>query len=264
MASNLSIGIFDSGFGGLTVMRAIMQALPHENIIYFGDTARLPYGNKSPETLIRYSKENARFLVDQGIKALVVACHTACSAAFTELQNSCPVPVIGVIPSAIEEAISLSKQGNIAVLGTRSTIQSNVYQKELQKQLPKSQVHAIACPLFVPLVEEGFIDHPLTLSAIREYLAPLKHHNLESIILGCTHYPLLAPLIQKELGHHIILVDPAQGCATRLRRLLDENHLHTPHPTPPYPFYVSDDPHKFRQIGPAFLNYPLDHVHLTT
>lgn len=259
---NASIGIFDSGFGGLTVMRAIMQALPKENIVYFGDTARLPYGNKSRDTIVRYSLENAQFLSDQGIKALVVACNTACAAALDELQDRCQIPVIGVIPSAVDEMARFAKN-HVAVLGTRSTIQSGVYQQEILKRLPHAHIHAIACPLFVPLVEEGYIEHALTAAAIREYLAPLKHKEIECLILGCTHYPLIASMIRQELGQHITLIDPAKGCAEKLLYLLHESHWQNcQEGSPLYQFYASDDPEKFRLLGKTFLNYPIDHVSL--
>ncbi len=262
LSANSSIGIFDSGFGGLTVMRAIMQALPKENIIYFGDTARLPYGNKSTETIIRYSLENARFLADKGIKALVIACHTACAAALDELQASSPIPVIGVIPSAIADVAQYAKKGRVAILGTRGTVQSGVYQQEIQKRIPHAEIHAISCPLFVPLVEEGYIEHPLTITAIQEYLTPLKSKEIECLVLGCTHYPLIAHMIQKELGQNITLIDPAIGCAGKLRELLDNKGWHNPQQQRPlYEFYVSDDPEKFRLLGKTFLNYPIEHVY---
>lgn len=261
--SGASIGIFDSGFGGLTVMRAIMQRLPQENIIYFGDTARLPYGNKNPETILRYALENTQFLLHRGVKAIVVACNTACSAALKELHNNCPIPVIGVTLSAIDEIMQQQKNAAIAIIGTRSTIQSHVYQKQVQTALPQAQIHAISCPLFVPLVEEGYIEHPLTIAAIQEYLTPLKHHNIDCLILGCTHYPLIAHMIQKELGTTVRLIDPAQGCAEQMHRLLSHYQSHNSQKSHPhYEFHVSDDPEKFRLLGRTFLNYPIEHVHL--
>lgn len=260
-----SIGIFDSGFGGLTVMRAIIRKLPQENIIYFGDTARLPYGNKSRDTIVRYSLENAQFLIDRGVKVLVVACHTACSAAFTELQEHCPIPVIGVIPSSVDEAAAYAKKGHICVLGTRGTIHSGVYQKEILKRIPHAHIHAIACPLFVPLVEEGFIEHAITLNAIKEYLAPLKNKDIDCLILGCTHYPLLASMIQRELGDHVTLIDPANGCADKINQLLHEKNWHNPQQqSPTYQFFASDDPEKFRLHGTTFLSHPISHVSSTT
>ncbi len=256
-----SIGIFDSGFGGLTIMRAMMQVLPKENMIYFGDTARLPYGNKSAETVLRYSVENTSFLIEQGIKLLVVACNTACTAALEHLQKKCSIPVIGMIQAGVEQVLQSSKQGKIAILGTRATIQSGVYQQQIQLVLPNAQITAISCPLFVPLVEEGYIDHPLTQASIQEYLGPLRRKEVDTVLLGCTHYPLLASMIQKELGPQVSLIDPAIGCAEKVRLLLEKLELHNQGENrPQYEFYVSDDPEKFRLLGKTFLNHPIEHV----
>lgn len=261
MLPEASIGIFDSGFGGLTVMRAIHHVLPHENIIYFGDTARLPYGSKSAETIIRYSLESSTFLIDQGIKLLVVACNTVCSVAFEQLQKSCPVPVVGVIQSGIEQVVKSSSTGCIAILGTRATIASGVYQHQIQQRLPHADLTAISCPLFVPLVEEGYGEHPLTELVIQEYLHPLRLKAVDTVLLGCTHYPLMQTIIQKSLGSHVTLVDPAPACAEHVRALLEETHLLNQQTAlPHYQFYVSDDPEKFRLLGKTFLNYPIEHV----
>lgn len=255
------IGIFDSGFGGLTVMRRIRALLPHENIVYFGDTARLPYGNKSQETVLRYVQESSQFLLEQKIKILVIACHTACALALSELQKEFPIPIVGVIPAAIESLEHLPKHDSIAVLATRSTISSGVYQAEIAKKLPRSKIFAIACPLFVPLVEEGFIDHMLTELAIREYLSPLKKEKIDALLLGCTHYPLLESALKKECSKETTLIDPALSCAESVRLLLDKNALLNPQKrTPDYTFYVSDDPEKFRLLGKTFLSYPIEHV----
>lgn len=259
--SKSSIGIFDSGFGGLTVMRAIRTLLPHEHIIYFGDTARLPYGSKSPDTILRYSRENAAFLKDLGIKVLVIACHTACSVALEQLRESLDIPIIGIIEQGVEEIARVSKTGQIAILGTRATISSGVYQQHLQKKLPTASISPISCPLFVPLVEEGYIDHPLTDLAVQEYLRPLKLKTVDAVLLGCTHYPLLHAMIQKELGPNVSLVDPADTCAEKTKEILIEHMLlNETKGRPHYQFYVSDDPEKFRLHGKNFLNYPIEHV----
>jgi glutamate racemase len=260
-----SIGIFDSGFGGLSVMRAIRAVLPYENIIYFGDTARLPYGGKSAETIVRYSVENASFLISQGIKILVNACHTSCSVAFEELQKSFSIPIIGVVQPAVEEVVKETKEGLIGILGTRATIASGVYQNLLQIRLPNAQLTAISCPLFVPLVEEGYIEHPLAEMVIQEYLRPLKRKEIDTLLLGCTHYPLLQSLIQKELGPNLKLVDPAIRCAETIEHLLEELQLkNLQRDLPHYQFFVSDDTEKFRLLGKTFLNYPIEHVLLKT
>lgn len=255
------IGIFDSGFGGLTAMRRIRELLPHENIIYFGDTARLPYGNKSPDTIAAYCIENVSFLLEQEIKILVVACHTACTAALDLLRKTFPLPIIGIMEQGIEEAILKTQTQKIAILGTRTTIASGAYQQRIRERLPLAEIHAIACPLFVPLVEEGYIDHPMTSLIIKEYLTPLKDKQIDTVLLGCTHYPLLQPLLQKELGQSVTFIDPAFRCASQTRQLLSSmDLLHSQTNAPHYAFFVSDDPEKFRLLGKAFLNCPIEDI----
>jgi glutamate racemase len=255
-----SIGIFDSGFGGLTVMRAIRELMPYENIIYFGDTARLPYGSKSSETILRYSLENASFLKTQGIKVLVIACNTSCSAALEQIRNSSDIPVIGITEQGVEEVTRLFSQGKIAILGTRATIISGIYQQQILSRCPL-ELYSISCPLFVPLVEEGYIEHPMSALIVQEYLRPLKNRGIHGVLLGCTHYPLLQSTIQHELGTEVLLIDPAVACAEKTRMVLAEKNLlnpstHLPH----YQFFVSDDAEKFRLLGKTFLNYPIEHV----
>jgi glutamate racemase len=258
-----SIGIFDSGFGGLTVMKAIRSLLPHENIIYFGDTARLPYGTKSRETIQRYSMENGSFLIEQGIKVLVVACHTACSFALEEMQQKFEIPVIGVTTPMIEQVAQISKRGKIAILGTRGTIASGAYQNAIQKILPHAEIAPLACQLLVHLVEEGYIDHPITAMATYEYLHSLKNKDIDTIILGCTHFPLLLKQIQQTVGPNVQVIDPAQFCALSLKKLLEEKQLTNTHTEPTTQFFVSDDPEKFRLLGKTFLGQPLPEVALS-
>ncbi len=242
-------------------MNAIRRVLPHENIVYFGDTARLPYGNKSPETVLRYAVECSNFLLNKEIKLLVIACHTACSLALDELTSTFPLPIIGVIPPAVEELARLQRKEKIAILGTRATIASGVYQDKIREQLPHSRISAIACPLFVPLVEEGYTHHPLAEMAIQEYLRPLREEKIDAALLGCTHYPLMQALIQKELGKEVALIDPALACADKVAELLRvENLLNSQTGQPRYQFYVSDDPAKFRLLGQQFLSYPIEDV----
>jgi glutamate racemase len=256
-----SIGIFDSGFGGLTVMNAVKTLLPHENIIYFGDTARLPYGNKSSDTILKYSLENILFLNQLGIKLLIIACHTVCTSAFEELSKASSIPILGVVEPAIEELIRITKSGKVALLGTRRTVASGVYQQLIQKQMPEAELTAISCPLFVPLVEEGYVNHPITEAVVQEYLRPLKKKEIDTVLLGCTHYPLLQTMIQKELGESTVLIDPATSCAQQACKLLTEKGLLNHNQTiAHYEFYVSDDPEKFRLLGKQFLNYPIEHV----
>lgn len=259
-----SIGVFDSGFGGLTVMRALRELMPYENIVYFGDTARLPYGNKSAETILRYSLENALFLLKQNIKILVIACNTSCSVGLEEVRKACSVPVIGVTEQGIEEVASLGPQQKVAILGTQATIKSGIYQQQILARCPSMELYPISCPLFVPLVEEGYIEHPSSALITQEYLRPLKHKGLDAVLLGCTHYPLLETLIQRELGPEVNLLDPAIACAKKTQKVLSEENLLNPSIlSPHFQFFVSDDPEKFQLLGKTFLNYPIDQV-LTT
>jgi glutamate racemase len=256
-----SIGIFDSGFGGLTVMRAIRELMPHENIVYFGDTARLPYGGKSADTILRYSLENASFLAKQGIKVLVIACNTACSAALEQVRKSFSIPVIGITEQGVEEVSRLFPVGKIGILGTRATITSQIFQQQILYRCPALELISISCPLLVPLVEEGYVEHPMSALVVQEYLRPLKNRSIHGVLLGCTHYPLLKAAMQQELGPEIHLIDPALACAEKTRELLiEKNLLNTSSALPHYQFYVSDDPEKFRLLGKTFLNYPIEHV----
>jgi glutamate racemase len=256
-----SIGIFDSGFGGLTVMRAIRELMPFENMIYFGDTAHLPYGSKSSETILRYSLENASFLSTQGIKILVIACNTSCSAALDQVRQASNIPVVGIMEQGVEEVSRLFTVGKVAILGTRATITSGVYQCQILSRCNNLELYSISCPLFVPLVEEGYVEHPMSALVVQEYLRPLKNRGIHGVLLGCTHYPLLQSTIQHELGPDVLLIDPSTACAERTRMVLAEKNLlnpstHLPH----YQFFVSDDPEKFRLLGKTFLNYPIEHV----
>jgi glutamate racemase len=256
-----SIAIFDSGFGGLTVMRHIRTLLPKENIHYFGDTARLPYGNKSPETIFNYCVENVSFLIQQKIKILVIACHTACTTALQRLKQHYPIPIIGVMEQGIEEVVRATRSQKIGIAGTRTTIASRVYQKHIQDLLPTAEIHAVACPLFVPIVEEGLSDHAIASLMIHDYFSPLRTAGIDTLLLGCTHYPLLHTLMRKELGDEVILIDPAIGCAEKTRQLLTEADLLNEGKEPPQEiFYVSDDPEKFRLLGKTFLNNPIDTI----
>jgi glutamate racemase len=255
------IGIFDSGFGGLTVMRAIRELMPHENIVYFGDTARLPYGSKSAEMILRYSLESAAFLVTQGIKVLVIACNTSCTAALEEIRKNFDIPVIGITEQGVEEVSRLLPDGKIAILGTRATITSNFFQQQILSRCSTLELFSISCPLFVPLVEEGYVEHPMSEIVVQEYLRPLKNRGIKGVLLGCTHYPLLQSMIQQELGPDVMLINPAIACAEKTRALLAEKNLLNPSDgIPHYQFFVSDDPEKFRLLGKAFLNYPIEHV----
>lgn len=257
------IGVFDSGIGGLTTVRELFARLPHESVVYFGDTARLPYGNKSKETVTRFAVEVASFLVRQQVKCVVVACNTASSHALEALQERFGVPVVGVIAPAAETAVRLSPQGRIGVVGTLATVGSNAYVDAIQRLAPRANVQQRACPLFVPLVEEGWLDHTVTRQVAEEYLAELKGSGLESLILGCTHYPLLAPLLQQVMGEGVRLIDSGAEAARATAELLAARGMLAPagH-APSHHFFLSDEPRRrsFARVAEAFLGRPLPPV----
>lgn len=262
MFDHKAIGMFDSGLGGLTVMQQILHALPQEKIIYFGDTARVPYGGKSGETIIRYSIENTIFLMEQNIKMLVIPCNTATAYALEKLRQVFNIPVIGVIEPGAEKAVQVTRNGRIAVLGTKATISSGIYEKEIHKRLPRAYVESIACPLFVPLVEEMYVSHPAAKLIVKEYLAPLRNKDVDTILLGCTHYPLLRQLIEEELGEQVTIVDSAVTCAETVSAYLGTHQMQAQRSEtqPQHQYFVSDDPEKFRSLGSAFLGMPLHNV----
>jgi glutamate racemase len=258
--SRRPIGIFDSGVGGLTVMREIVRALPNEQLIYFGDTARLPYGNKSRETIIRFSLENARVLCDKGIKLLVVACNTATAFALSELQAELPIPVVGVIAPGVQAAIQQTKTQAIAVLGTRGTIASNAYQKAILQLQPSANLHAIACPLFVPLVEEGFLDHPSAVLIAKHYLQPLRLSTVDTIILGCTHYPMLRDVIKRQVGERVAIIDSASACAVEVQNQLKKYDLLASEKLADHVYFVSDNSEAFNRLGSSILGKPISSI----
>lgn len=248
------IGIFDSGIGGLTVARAIYERLPHESTIYFGDTARVPYGPKSPDTVRRYSLEILHWLLGQGVKAVVIACNTSTAHALEALQAESPVPVIGVIEPGARAAVSAMRRGPIGVIGTTGTIASNAYARAIQAVKAGATVEQRACPLFVPLVEEGWFEHPAAELIAREYLEPLKRANVDVLVLGCTHYPLLKPLLQRTMGPDIRLIDSGEETAAAVQGALHTTGLNAPAgATPAHRFVVSDDEARFRQVGSRFI-----------
>lgn len=260
----MAIGMFDSGFGGLTVMRQVAHDLPDEHIIYFGDTARLPYGDKSRETILRYALENTIFLMDHKIKVLVVACNTVSVYSLEKLQQVFNLPIIGVIDPGVEKVVSVTENKKIAVLGTRGTINSGVYQKKIAEKLPGAEITAIACPLFVPLVEERMVDHPVSRMVVKEYLLPLKNKHVDTVMLACTHYPLLREAIREELGNDVHIVDSASTCAEKVKHVLDDLNLRSKENNPMRKYFVSDDPEKFKALGAQFLGMPIEHVELST
>lgn len=256
-----SIGLFDSGVGGLTVMKELKKWLPHENILYFGDTARVPYGGKSPETVIRYSLENTIFLMERHIKLLVVACNTASALALDKLQHIFKIPIIGVIAPGAKKAVEATRSGRIAVIGTRGTINSGAYQREIQQLAPQCEVFAKACPLFVPLVEEDSIQHRAAKWIVEDYLLPLKNEGVDTVLLGCTHYPLLQELIHEVLGPDVRVVDSASTCAEEVKNILKIQQIEKKGTEPSFhQFFASDDPEKFRTLGAKFLGCPITSV----
>lgn len=250
------IGVFDSGLGGLTSVREIFRTLPAEPVIYFGDTARLPYGNKSPETVTRFALEIAGFLVRQNVKCLLVACNTASSHALETLRTQVAVPVVGVIEPAVRAAVAVSPHGRIGLIGTSGTVASGAYPALIARLAPGASVLSRACPLLVPLIEEGWLDHRVTREVAAEYLAELRRADLESLILGCTHYPLVAPLIQELIGPSVTLIDSGAEAARAVAALLAERGQRSAGPAQHH-FFLSDEPRGFQRIAQAFLGREL-------
>jgi glutamate racemase len=256
-----SVGIFDSGFGGLTVMRALIKRMPHEKVVYFGDTARVPYGSKSCKTVERYAIENAVFLMEQNIKILVVACNTASAFAVEKLRKIFNVSVVDVVEPSVKKAVESTQNGRIAVLGTKATISSGTYQRSIRSFSSKISVFPVSCPLFVPLVEEGFTKHPITELAIKEYLTPILEKDVDTIILGCTHYPLLMEGIIEVLRGNIQIIDSASSCAEKIEWVLEEKQLQAKKSVDVrHKYFVSDDPEKFQRHGEIFLGHGIENV----
>lgn len=249
------IGIFDSGFGGLTVVKEVMSHLPHESIIYFGDTARVPYGNKSKETVTRFSAQIIRFLESKGVKAIIIACNTVSSNSIEDLRAMFPhIPIEGVVEPGVKMALEKTKTGRIGIIGTEATVRSNKYPALIQKANLKAEVFSKSCPLFVPLVEDNWVYHPATHMIATEYLTPLINKGIDTLILGCTHYPVLTKVIQDVVGDEITLVNPALEAAYKIEEVLkSRNELAAQHIEPTYEFYVSDHTGQFEQMAKEFL-----------
>jgi len=254
------LGVFDSGIGGLTVARALFERLPRESVIYFGDTARVPYGPKSPETVRRYSAEILAYLLQRGVKAVVVACNTSTAHALKYLQEHAPVPVVGVIEPGARAAVAATKTGAIGVIGTAGTIASGAYERAIKALRPDARVHAQPCPLFVPLVEEGWFDHPAAELIAREYLEPLRKAGVDVLVLGCTHYPLLKALLSRGMGPGVTLFDSAEETAKAVAAELDARGLLAAGGSHEHLFVVSDDEPHFRKVGARFLGGRIQHV----
>lgn len=255
------IGVFDSGVGGLTVLDALRRRLPHESTVYLGDTARLPYGPKSPETVRRYARECAAFLLERGVKMIVVACNTASARALPDLEREVPVPVVGVVMPGAREAAGRSRTGRIGVLGTRGTIESGAYREAVRALRPDARVEGAACPLFVPLVEEGWTGNEVARLTAERYLAPLLAGGVDTLVLGCTHYPHLRELLRRVAGEEVTLVEPARATAREVAELLAERGLEAPADgEPAHRYYVTDDAERFRALAAAWMGEEIDHL----
>lgn len=260
MNSNSPIGVFDSGLGGLTILTELRRLLPKERLIYFGDTAHVPYGGKSPQTVTRLSLAVARFLESKKVKLIVVACNTASAFALKELQKLISVPVVGVIEPGALKAVQTSQTARIAVIGTEGTVQSGSYTRAILSLCKKARVTQQACPLFVPLVEEGWADKPLAELAAREYLAPIQKSGADTLILGCTHYPVLKKVIARILGKQVTLVDSAQTLAAYVQENLTRTGLARTRGKGSLRVYASDRPERFKRLARRILHSDLDKV----
>ncbi|BDQ03764.1 glutamate racemase [Ignavibacterium sp.] len=261
MEKEKPIGVFDSGIGGLTVVKRLMSVLPKESIVYFGDTARVPYGSKSNETVIEYSVQNTKFLLKKNVKAVVVACNTASSIALNELRKQFDVPVIGMIEPGAEMAVNQTKNKKIGVIGTRATITNKAYSKAITEINPDIEVFEKACPLFVPLAEEGWINHKATYEIAEEYLKELRDKEIDTLVLGCTHYPILADVIQDVIGKNVKLIDSGVASSEVVREELRRIGLETNSAVPGNAFfYVSDIPTTFKQVAELFLGKEIKEV----
>jgi len=257
-----AIGIFDSGVGGLTVLKEIIKALPQEDTIYFGDTARFPYGTKSPETIIRYSLEIASFLVKRDIKLLVVACNTASAVSLEALTKKLSIPVVGVIEPGARRAVSTTRSRKVGVIGTEGTIRSSAYTKAIKRLNPDVEVITQACPLFVPLVEEGWIDNEVARLASRTYLSGLREEKADTLVLGCTHYPLLKEIIAEVMGTGVRLVDSAEETASTVADILRSGGMLRPSSEKGnHHYFVTDVPAGFIRIGKRLMGGELGDVH---
>ncbi len=258
--NNKAIGIFDSGIGGLTVYKAIKHRMPNEKIIYLGDTARVPYGTKSKDTIIKFSLQNAKFLLEKDVKIIVVACNTSSSYALPSLQKEFSIPIVGVIEPGSEAAVKCSKS-KVGVIGTNATISSKAYETSIKNKNSELKIISTPCPLFVPLVEEGWIDNEVTELIAKEYLEPLKQNGIDSLVLGCTHYPVLKEVIKKVMGNNVKIIDSASTVSEKVFDILTNfgwlNNNKKKHEDE---FYVTDSPERFKKVGEYFLGKKINQV----
>lgn len=254
------IGIFDSGVGGLTVVRTLIDRLPDENFIYFGDTAHVPYGTKTREQLFGYARDITDFLLSHQVKSIVVACGTHSSVTLPEMETTCPVPMVGVVRPGARAAVKTTRNGRIGVIATQASVNSGSYAKAIESINPGYSVYSAACSQFVPLVESGLLNSPATHQAVREYITPLLDEGIDTLVLGCTHYPFLAPVIEEFVGTDVILVDPAEETVTELADILTSQHLQNSGPRQYCNFYVSGKPENFLQLGRTLIGNVIEMV----
>lgn len=255
------IGIFDSGVGGLTVVKEVMNSLEEESIVYFGDTARVPYGSKSKKTVTKFSAQIIRFLLTRDVKAIIIACNTVSSNSIEELRNMFPdIPIVEVVGPGVHMALRTTRTGRVGVVGTQATIASSKYPELLLEHNKSLEVYGKACPLFVPLVEDGWADHEVAYEVSKEYIKPLLDKNIDSLILGCTHYPMLTNTIKKVVGDKVELINPAEEAARLMGDILVQNDMTSSGKVPSYKFYVSDSEERFKEMAQIFLNKPIEHI----
>lgn len=253
------IGIFDSGVGGLTVVREVIEKLPNESIVYFGDTARVPYGTKSPKVIEKFALQDILFLLNHHVKLVVAACHTVSSVVLDQLIQNFHLPILGVVEPGVKAALEATKNNRIGVIGTRGTIQSGTYERKLNEKRKGLSIVSQSCPLFVPIAEEGWLDGDVTQRIAEVYLKPIQKQKIDTLILGCTHYPLLKPVIQKVLGKKVIIIDSAEETAKLVERRLKLIGIENDRPESiQHDFYVSDIPYHFQEIGERFLGRKLE------
>ncbi len=260
MNASQPIGIFDSGLGGLTVTRAIRARLPHESIIYYGDTARVPYGAKSRDTIITFTREALQFFAQHDVKCVVIACNTASALALEAVQQDVHVPLLGVIEPGARAAVAATQARNVGVIGTTATIASDVYAHAIRRLDERITVYSQPCPLFVPLVEEGWTEREATRLIVEEYLQPLRTARIDTLVLGCTHYPLLAGALRAYMGDSVHLVDSAHTCAMELEELLTTHGLRAPEGPGEEAFFVTDMAARFSELGARFLGRRLQAI----
>lgn len=272
----MHIGLFDSGLGGLTILRALQAKMPTASFTYLGDTARMPYGEKTPATLLRFAESNLDFLLHHSIDMLVIACSTASAWTLIPLRSRHPLPMIGTVEAESLAASKATRSGRIGVLATRATVASKSYEQHLHKLTSDVQCFSVAAPLLVPLIEEGLQNHPATRLILKDYLAPLKAANVDTLLLGCTHYPLLLSWIAEEMGEGVTLIDPAESCAESCMQAYIAYNKHSEKASndsavsgrsekiPFQRFFVSQDVERFQKLGSAILGYNLPHIELCT